>query len=180
MSRIGVAYKKVKDLEELAAVPADGDFYVVVDTSDGNKEKKLSASRVQHLANLREDALSLLSDTTGGITALTDMSVADIQTLFTVPTGKTCILSHAIVEVSGDAGAALVMTIGSGAAAADFVGTTNGDNLDADGDAILMAPVPSATPATLKAYAAGTVISLDIATAGNATTGSVYLFGILY
>ncbi len=132
------------------------------------------------MADLKESGLSLLSNTAGGVTAITNMSVAAIQTLFTVPIGKTLVLSHAILEVSGDLGASAVLTIGSGAGATDFVGTTNGDNLDADGDCILMMPVPSATPATLKAYAAGTVISLDIATAGNAVTGSLYLFGILY
>ncbi len=132
------------------------------------------------MADLKESALTLLSDTAGGITALTDMSVAAIQTLYTVPVGKTLILSHAIIEVSADAGAAGVLTIGSGAGAIDFVGTTNVDNLDADGDCILMMPVPSATPATLVAYAAGTVISIDIATAANAVTANVYLFGILY
>ncbi len=132
------------------------------------------------MADLKESGLSLLSDTAGGITALTDMSVAAIQTLYTVPVGKTLILSHAIIEVSADAGAAGVLTIGQGAGATDFVGTTNVDNLDADGDCILMMPVPSATPATLKAYAAGTVISIDIATAANAITANVYLFGILY
>ncbi len=132
------------------------------------------------MADLKESGLSLLSDTAGGVTAITDMSVAAIQTLYTVPAGKTLILSHAILEVSADAGAAGVLTIGSGAGAIDFVGTTNVDNLDADGDCIILAPVPSATPATLKAYAAGTVISLDVATAANAVTGSLYLFGILY
>ncbi len=132
------------------------------------------------MADLKESGLSLLSDTEGGVTLLTDMSNAAIQTLYTVPVGKTLILSHAIVEVDGDAGASGVLTIGSGAGATDFVGTTNVDNLDADGDCILMMPVPSATPATLKAYAAGTVISIDVATAANAVTGSVYLFGILY
>ncbi len=132
------------------------------------------------MADLKESGLSLLSDTAGGVTVLTSVAVEAIQTLYTVPIGKTLILSHAIVEIDGDAGANLVITIGSGAGATDFVGTTNGDNLDADGDCIIVAPVPSATPATLKAYAAGTVISLDVATAGNAVTGSVYLFGILY
>lgn len=127
-----------------------------------------------------ETPLILLSDTIGGITALTDMSVAAIQKLFTVPAGKICVLSHALVEISADAGALGVLTIGSGAAAIDFVGTTNVDNLDADGDVILMMPVPSATPATLKAYAGGTVINLDVATAANAVTGSCYLFGFLY
>ena len=124
---------------------------------------------------LKENALALLSNTD-----ITDMSVAAIQNLYTVPPKKNCILVFALLEVSGDAGAAGVLTIGSGAAAIDFVGTTNVDNLDADGDVILMAPVPSSTPETLKAYAAGTVISLDIATACEAITGNCFLFGILY
>lgn len=132
------------------------------------------------MADLKESGLTLLSDTAGGITTISSMAVEDIQTLFTVPIGKTCILSHAILEADGDIGANLVVTIGKGAAASDFVSTTNGDNLDADGDCILMMPVPGATPATLKAYQAGEVISLDIAVAGNAVTGSIYLFGILY
>ncbi len=132
------------------------------------------------MADLKESALTLLSDTAGGVTVLTSIAVEAIQTLFTVPIGKTCILSHAYVEVDGDAGAAGVLTIGKDAAATDFVGTTNVDNLDADGDCILMMPVPSATPATLKAYQAGEVISIDVATAANAVTGSVYLYGILY
>ena len=127
------------------------------------------------MSALNENALTLLSNTT-----LTSLAVEAIQNLYTVPVGKTCVLSHAIVEVSGDAGAAGVLTMGSGAGATDFVGTTNVDNLDADGDCILMMPVPSATPATLKAYAAGTVLSLDVATAAAAVTGNCYLFGILY
>ncbi len=166
MSKLGVAYKRMVDLDELAATPAAGDYFVVADVSAANKEKKILSSRF---------ALSLLSTT-----SITDMSDADIQTLFTVPAGKTCVLSHAILEVSGDAGDSGVLTIGQGASASDFVGTTNTDNLGADGDCILMMPVPSATPATLKAYAAATVISLDVATAANAVTGSLYLFGILY
>ena len=174
MSKLGVAYKRLIDLTELIAIPADGDFYIVADVSNANKEKKVSVSR------FKESGLSLLSDTAGGSTVLSSLANADIQTLFTVPTGKTCVLSHAILEVDGDVGASLVVTIGKGAAATDFVGTTNGDNLDADGDAILIAPIPSATPATLKIYQAGEVISIDVAVAGNAVTGSLYLFGILY
>ncbi len=166
MSKLGVAYKGIADLEELTEVPAQGDYHVIADVSAATKEKKILSSRF---------ALSSLSETD-----ITDMSNADIQTLFTVPAGKTCVLSHAILEVSGDAGDSGVLTIGSGASASDFVGTTNTDNLGADGDCILMMPVPSATPATLKAYAATTVISLDVATAANAVTGSLYLFGILY
>ncbi len=49
MSKIGVAYKRLIDLTELAAIPADGDFYIVSDISNANKEKKVSASRIQHI-----------------------------------------------------------------------------------------------------------------------------------
>ena len=127
------------------------------------------------MSALHLDCAALLSTT-----AITDMSVAAIQTLYTVPVGKTCILAFAFLESDGDLADAGVVTIGSGALAIDFVGTTNVDNLNADGDVILMAPVPSATPATLKAYAAATVISLDVATAAAAQTATCYLFGFLY
>ncbi len=132
------------------------------------------------MAALKESALTLLSDTAGGISTIADMSGATARTVYTVPVGKTCVLSHAYLEADGDVGANLEVTIGQVGALTDFVGTTNGDNLDADGDVILVAPVPSATPATTKAYAAGTVIQIDIAVAGAAVTGSLYLFGILY
>ncbi len=127
------------------------------------------------MSALHLDSAALLSTT-----AITDMSVEAIQTLYTVPVGKTCILAFAFLESDGDLADAGVVTIGSGALAIDFVGTTNVDNLNADGDVILMAPVPSATPATLKAYAATTVISLDVATAAAAQTATCYLFGFLY
>lgn len=127
------------------------------------------------MPDLKENSCSLLSTT-----ALTDLSVAAIQTLYTVPVGKTCLLAFALIEADANLADAGVFTIGSGAGAIDFVGATNVDNLDADGDVILMAPVPSASPATLKAYAAGTVISLDVATAAAAETATCYLFGMLY
>jgi len=114
------------------------------------------------------------------VTAIANLS-SEIQTaLYTVPTGYTLLLTKAIlVADEGDVGAALVVTIGQNGAVTDFVGTTNGDYLDAAEDAILMAPVPGATPAMLKRYAAGTVIELDVATAGNDVTGEVLLYGTL-
>lgn len=127
------------------------------------------------MAELREKAATLLSTTT-----LSDMSVADERTIYTVPVGKTCILAFAFIEADGNFADAGILTIGQDSTPDDFVGTTNVDNLDADGDVILMAPVPSATPATLVAYAAGTVIKLDVATAAAAVTGTCYLFGFLY
>ncbi len=67
MSKLGVAYKKIVDLDELTTVPAAGDYFTVADVSAANKEKKILSSKF---------ALTLLS-----ITSITDMSNADIQTL---------------------------------------------------------------------------------------------------
>jgi hypothetical protein len=109
--------------------------------------------------------------------AIADLSSATATTLYTVPIGKTCILSHAMIRVAGDVGANLALTIGQVGALTDFVGTTNGDNLDAAGDCIRLAPVPSATPATEKEYTAGEIIQIDVAVAGNAVAATVYLYG---
>ena len=127
------------------------------------------------MAALNENSICLLSTT-----AVASLAAEIETTLYTVPTGKRCILTEAWLVVAGDVGAALVATIGQNGAETDFVGTTNGDNLDAAYDAIIMKPVPSATPAKLKSYAAATVIKFDVATAGNAVAGTVYLFGFLY
>jgi len=126
------------------------------------------------MAALNENAITLLSTT-----AVADLSSATATALYTVPVGYKLCLSHAYLEVAGDVGASLAVTIGRSTALTDFVGTTNGDNLDADEDVILIAPVPSATPATNKLYAAGVIISIDVAVAGNAVAGVVYLFGFL-
>ena len=127
------------------------------------------------MAALNENSICLLSTT-----AVASLASEVETTLYTVPTGKRCILTEAWLVVAGDVGAALVVTIGQNGAETDFVGTTNGDNLDAAYDVIIMKPVPSATPAKLKSYAAATIIKFDVGTAGNAVAGTVYLFGFLY
>ena len=125
------------------------------------------------MADLIDSGISLLSTTT----VTTDLSTTGATTLYTVPTGKSCILSHGYLKAAGDVGANLAVTIGQVGALTDFVGTTNGDNLDAANDVVLIAPVPSATPATNKLYVAGTVLQINVAVGGNAVAGTVYLFG---
>lgn len=120
----------------------------------------------------KEKFIALLSTT-----AIADLSSATATTLYTVPIAKTCLLSHARLRVAADTGDSLAVTIGQVGALTDFVGTTNGDNLNAAGDAILISPVPSATPATEKEYTAGEIIQIDVAVAGNAVAGTVYLWG---
>ncbi|HUT95293.1 MAG TPA: hypothetical protein VMY37_37915 [Thermoguttaceae bacterium] len=128
------------------------------------------------MADAKEKTVALLSTTTVG----TNLATTGETTIYTVPAGKTCILSHAWLKASADVGGSLDFTIGQDTAETDFVGTTAGDNLDNANDVILIAPVPSATPTMQKAYAAGTVIKFKVTVAGNAVTGTVYLFGFLF
>jgi len=124
---------------------------------------------------LKEKSIALLSTTT----VTTNLSTTGATTLYTVPIGKTCILSHAYLTAAGDVGASLAVTIGQVGALTDFVGTTNGDNLDAANDCILIAPVPSATPATNKQYTAGEILQINVAVGGNAVAGVVDLYGMI-
>ena len=125
------------------------------------------------MAALTENAITLLSETTVALNADAD------TTLYTVPQGKRCFLSHAILVAGADAGTSDI-SIGSDGAETDFVGVTNLDNLDAAYDCVLIAPVPSATPTTLKTYAAGTVIQAQVANQAGGATNTLYLFGVLY
>jgi len=125
------------------------------------------------MAVLNENAVTLLSTTTVALNADAD------TTIYTVPTGHRCILDHAILVAGADAGTSDI-SIGANGAETNFVGVTNLDNLDAQYDAMLLAPVPSATPATLKSYADGTVIEAKVANHAGGASNTLYLFGLLY
>lgn len=126
------------------------------------------------MSDARKEVLTILS-----ITTIADLSSVAETEIYVIPTGDVGYLALAFLEADGDIGANLVCSIGQNGAETDFVGATNGDNLDADNDYILLAPVPSATPATLKKYAAGTSIRFNVSVGGNAVAGQVILFGIL-
>ena len=125
------------------------------------------------MAELNEKAVKLLSTTTVALDADGD------TVLYTVPVGKRCILSHATLVAGADAGTSDI-SIGADASVVDFVGVTNLDNLDAQYDAVLLAPVPSATPATLKSYAAGAIIKAKVANFAGGANNTLFLFGTLY
>ena len=125
------------------------------------------------MAALRENAITLLSATTVSLAADADTGI------YLVPADKRCILSHAYLVAGADAGTSDI-SIGQNGAETDFVGVTNLDNLDAEYDCILLAPVPSATPATLESYAASTTIQARVANNAGGATNTLYLFGFLY
>lgn len=125
------------------------------------------------MAALREYSVALLSSVTVSLAADGD------TTIYMVPSDKRCILSHAILVAGSDAGTSDI-SIGQNGAETDFVGVTNLDNLDAQYDAVLLAPVPSATPAMLKSYAGNTTIQAQVANHAGGATNTLFLYGTLY
>lgn len=100
-------------------------------------------------------------------------------TIYTVPAGVRCILSYAILVAGADAGST-DLTIGADGAETDWLGTQQLDNLDAEYDAVMLMPVPNATPVKIKSYAAATVIKAVVANQAGGATNTLYLYGMLY
>ncbi len=126
------------------------------------------------MAKLKEKAVALLSTTTVSFAANAD------TTLFTVPTGKRCVLHHAIVVAGADAGATTDLSIGQNGAETDFVNAVTLSNLDAANDAVVVQPVMADPPPKNKSYAAATVIEAQITNQSGGATNTIYLFGFLY
>ena len=100
-------------------------------------------------------------------------------TLFTVPAGKRCVLSHAVVIAGSDAGTT-TLSIGASGTSTDFVPNNTLSNLDAQYDAVIIRPVPNTTPLKSKSYAAATVIVATVGSQAGGATNTLKLFGILY
>lgn len=128
------------------------------------------------MADLQTRAVTLLSTTTVSFAANAD------TTLFTVPIGKRCVLSHAVVVAGSDASTTDV-SIGQDTAETDFVGAIDLGNLNAANDACILMPLPVATGGTaagIKSYAGGTVIQAQVTNQAGGATNTIYLFGFLY
>ena len=128
------------------------------------------------MPDLKEKSVSLLSATTVSLAADAD------TTLYTVPVGKRCILSHAILVAGADAVTSDI-SIGQNGAETDFVGAIDLGNVDAQYDACRLAPVPVAAAASAvkeKSYAAGTVIEAKVTNQAGSANNTLYLYGTLY
>lgn len=125
------------------------------------------------MADAKEKTVALLSTTTVAFNANADTD------LYTVPTGKRCILSHAIAVAGADAGTTTI-AIGADGAETDFIPANTLGNLDAQYDAVILKPIPNTTPLKNKSYAAATLIQAQIASQAGGATNTVYLFGTLY
>ena len=128
------------------------------------------------MPDMKEKGVTLLSTTTVSLAADGD------TTLYTVPTGKRCILSHAILVAGADCGTSDI-SIGQNGAETDFVGAIDLANIDAQYDACRLAPVPAAAAASAakeESYAAGTVIEAQVSNNAGGATNTLYLYGTLY
>lgn len=125
------------------------------------------------MAALNTLASTLLSSTTVALNANAD------TTLYTVPVGKRCVLTHAVLVAGADAGTT-TLSIGADGAETDFIPVNTLSNLDAQYDAVILMPVPNTTPTKTKSYAASTVIQAQVTNQAGGATNTMYLFGFLY
>lgn len=109
-----------------------------------------------------------------------DLNSETQTTLYTVPTGKKCVLNFVrLRNISADCASAVV-TIGQVGALTDFLGSQTLSGLNAAASTGILMPVPNATTVKGIEYTAGEVIQIDVATAaGGACTATVELFGTL-
>ena len=122
--------------------------------------------------DLRENALTKVSTTTVAFDAVA------ATTLYTVPPGKLFIPVCAVIRAGADAAVSTV-TFGRVGALTDWLDTLTLSNLDADGDQVLVMPIPHATPVKQKTYAAGVVFQIDVTAANGGASNKVDLFGFL-
>lgn len=123
---------------------------------------------------LSTKAETLLSATTVSFAANAD------TTLFTVPTGRRCVLTCAVIVAAADAGATTQVSIGQDTAETDFLAANTLSNLDAANDVVVVRPIPNTTPLKGKSYAAGTVIQAQVTNQSGGAGNTIYLFGFLY
>ena len=125
------------------------------------------------MADLKEKSGALLSTTTVSF-------AADAQTtLYTVPVGKRCILSYAVIVAGADC-VGTDVAIGQNGATTDFITTTDLGLIDAQYDAAILQPIPATNVLKSKSYAAGTVIEMNVTNQAGGATNTVYLYGTLY
>jgi len=109
-----------------------------------------------------------------------DLNAVAATTVYTVPAGMKMVVDHLKPrELSADAGNT-VLTAGQSSAKTDFVGSQTLSNLSAAAKSCKIQPVPSATPAAIVEYPAGTEFVIDVTTAaGSACTATFDLLGKL-
>lgn len=133
----------------------------------------ISGQISSEISDMNGNTIYLLSTTTVSLAANAD------TTLYTVPAGKRCILSHAILVAGADC-VTTDISIGQNGATTDFLTTTDLGLINAQYDSAILQPIPATNVLLSKSYAATTVIKLTVTNQAGGATNTVYLYGTLY
>lgn len=131
--------------------------------------------------------MSSLKEKTG-VTLLSTTTVAlnatGATTLYTVPPGKRCVITKAVMVFGADAavGSNTTLTIGKSTALTDFLNTQTlvVATFGAAYDAAIFQQIPAASTALAKSYAAGDIIQINVTAGNGGASNTLYLFGFLY
>lgn len=100
--------------------------------------------------------------------------------LFEVPFGRRFVPIMVVIVAGADAGATTTIAFSGPDVANDWLSAQTLSNLDAQYDAVIIQPVPNATPVQIKSYAAGKKFYATVANHSGGATNTVYLYGLIY
>jgi hypothetical protein len=125
---------------------------------------------------LNQNCVALL----GSVDSVNLNSATTSNTIYTVPTGKKCVLDHVrIRNISANCTSA-TCTVGKSGSLTDFLGTQTLSGLSAAGKTGILRPIPNSTPVVGVEYvAADTLVFRVEAAAGIACTATIEFFGTL-
>lgn len=115
--------------------------------------------------DIKTQAISLL----GAVDAVNLGDTATSATIYTVPTGFTCILDHVIIRNFSATAAAGIVTVGHTGTLTDFLPSQTLTACNSTESVAIMRPVPSATVVKHIQYVAADALILDV---GTPTTGA--------
>jgi len=126
------------------------------------------------MSSLKElTAETLLSSTTVALNA------TGATTLYTVPTGKRCVITKAVLVAGADASTS-ALTIGKSTALTDFLNTQTLTGINAQYDTAILQPIPAATTVLSKSYAAADIIQVNVTIGSGGASNTMFLFGFIY
>jgi hypothetical protein len=125
---------------------------------------------------LKEKAVALL----GSVDSVNLNDAATSQLIYTVPTGKKCVLDHVRIRNLSATAASCTCTVGQSGALTDFLNTQTLSGLNAAAATGILRPVPNAITVKGVEYAASTLLYFDVVVAaGSACTATIEFFGTL-
>jgi len=124
------------------------------------------------MAALRDNAITRLSTTTS-----VDMNTATATTLYTVPTGKSCIITHIVVRAASTSLTTASYSFGFNSAAFDDV-VANATHTELTGSTLYTVLIAKA--GATRGVAADTFKVLMNTLQGSAATTTVDVFGYLF